>query len=248
MAEAIACAVTAVVVLSSPARAESDDARKILKAMSDYVGAQKSFSFTYQSSVEAVTNDMQKLEFVSSGTLTAERPDKVRLTRTGGFADVELVFDGKTLSIEGKNLKAYATVEAKGTLEDLAETLSNAGIEPPAADLFSPDSYSVLGDDTTQIKHIGSAFVDGVECDYLAARGADVDWQLWIQSGDKPIPLRYVITSKDVVQAPQYTLQISDWKVGGTAAGDFAFKAPDGFKQVDIGALESIDEVPSPAE
>jgi hypothetical protein len=35
--------------------------------------------------------------------LTLERPDKLRAMRTGGFANVEMVFDGKTPSLLGKN-------------------------------------------------------------------------------------------------------------------------------------------------
>ena len=83
----------------------------------------------------------------------------------------------------------------------------------------------------------------------LAFRKADTDWQIWIEAGDRPIPRRYVITSKDVVQAPQYTVQISDWKAGaGVAAGDFAFKAAADEKKVDLSELELIDELPSPTE
>ena len=31
------------------------------------------------------------------------RPDKARVSRVGGYADVEMVFDGKTLTVFGKN-------------------------------------------------------------------------------------------------------------------------------------------------
>ena len=34
-------------------------------------------------------------------------PDKLRATRTGGFASVEMVSDGKTLSLLGKNANVY---------------------------------------------------------------------------------------------------------------------------------------------
>jgi hypothetical protein len=40
--------------------------------------------------------------------------------------------------------------------------------------------------------------VIGVECDHLAFRNADTDWQIWIESGAKPIPRKYVITSKGI--------------------------------------------------
>ena len=52
------------------------------------------------------------------------------------------------------------------------------------------------------------------ECDHLAFRAKETDWQIWIAQGQNPYPCRYVITSKGVDQAPQFTLEIRDWKAG----------------------------------
>src|SRR5262249_35430468 len=139
---------------------------------------------------------------------------------------------------------AYAQVEAKGTLDDLGERLAAAGVNAPGGDLLSPDVFDVLMDGVTDAKHISGAVVNGVDCEYLAFRKADVDWQIWIADGDKPVPLRYVITSKHVVQAPQYTLEISDFKSGAeVASADFSFQ-PGNAKKVDLSELAAIDELP----
>src|SRR5262245_20892102 len=72
----------------SGASAAEADARNLLKAMSDYMAAQKAISFQYDTILEIVTKDKQKLGLASSGTITLNRPDKIRYTRTGGFADI----------------------------------------------------------------------------------------------------------------------------------------------------------------
>src|ERR1700719_3765143 len=87
--------------------ARADDPAKILKAMSDYTAAQKSISATFDSDIEIITPDLQKIQFTSSGQIKLNRPDKLRIRRTGGYADVELVYDGKTLSLYGNNAKSY---------------------------------------------------------------------------------------------------------------------------------------------
>lgn len=226
----------------------ADDARELLKAMSDYLAKQQSFSFSYQSTLEAVTDGFQKLQFVSSGTATVSRPDKIHITRTGGFADLDVVFDGTTLSVFGKHVNAYTQIEAKGTLDELIDRLADAGVNAPGGDLLASNVFDGLIDNVTDAKHIASAFVDGVECEYLAFRTPDSDWQIWIQAGDKPIPRRYVITSKHVVQAPQYTFELRDFKSGGDAGtASFTFDKPASAKQVDLSALELIDELPSAA-
>jgi hypothetical protein len=74
------------------AGADEATAKQLFKAMSDYLAAQKTISLDYDSNLEIVTTEKQKIGLASSGTLTLKRPDQVRATRTGGFADVELGF------------------------------------------------------------------------------------------------------------------------------------------------------------
>ena len=103
----------------SAGRADESDAKRLLKAMSDYLGSQKAISFDYDVSLELVSTQQQKIALASSGTLTLNRPDKLHLTRTGGFANVEMVFDGKTLTLLGKNTNLYTQVEAPGTARSI---------------------------------------------------------------------------------------------------------------------------------
>ena len=79
----------------SVARADEAQAKSLLKAMSDYLAAQKTISFEYDANLDIVSTQQQKIGLASSGALTLERPDKLRATRTGGFANVEMVFDGR---------------------------------------------------------------------------------------------------------------------------------------------------------
>ena len=84
---------------------------------------------------------------------------------------------------------------------------------------------------------------DGVECDHLAFRNVETDWQIWVESGARPIPRKYVITSKGVGEAPQYTLRIKEWKTD-LPADAFAFKPEQSAKKLALGELGDIDEVP----
>lgn len=229
-----------------PTAAFADDSRQILKAMSDYLASQKSISFDYQSSIEAVTPDFEKLQFVSSGTAVINRPDKLRVTRKGGFADLDISFDGTTFMVHGKDVDTYAEVEAKGTLDDLFDQMAADGVMAPGTDLFSTNAYDTLLQDVTEAKHVASAVVDGIDCEYLSFRTPDVDWQIWIESGAKPVPLKYVITTKHVAQAPQYTLQISNFRTGANVAiTSFKIEPPADAAKVDLSEIDTIDELPT---
>jgi hypothetical protein len=231
---------------SAGAKAAEADAKRILKAMSDYMAAQKSISFGFDATLEVVTTDEQKLALASSGTVTLNRPDKIRVTRSGGFADVEMSFDGKTLTLLGKNLNLYTQLDVPGTIDHLVDELKDTYHRPlPAADLLLSNAYDELMRDVVNVKDLGSGVIGGVECDFLAFRTKDVDWQIWIAQGKRPYPCRYVITSKHLSSMPQYTIQIRDWKTGGeVAATDFGFKNPTKADKVELKNLKGADELP----
>jgi len=243
-----AVALSSIVMLgiSTTVSADEADAKRLLKAMSDYLAAQKTLSFEYDATLEVVTKDEQKLALVSSGAVTLSRPDKIVATRAGGFADVEMNFDGKTLTILGKNLNIYAQQEMPGTLAHLVDELRFKHNRPlPAADLLLPDAYDALMHDVVDIKDLGSGVVGGVECDFLAFRAKEVDWQIWIAQGDRPYPCRYTITTKDLPGSPQYTVQIRDWRTGDeVVATDFSFNNTTDAKKVDLKNLQGTGDLP----
>ena len=115
----------------------------------------------------------------------------------------------------------------------------------PAADLLLSDPYEALMLDVVDVKDLGSGVIGGIECDYLAFRAKEVDWQIWIAQGERPYPCRYVISSKFMDREPQYSIQIRDWKTGDEVeATDFSFKNPTDAKKVDLENLEGTDELP----
>src|SRR5271157_3645705 len=237
----------AIASFGAGARAEEGgDASAILKAMSDYVTSQKTITAAFNTDIEAVTPDLQKIQFASSGSVQLVRPDKLHVSRTGGYTDVELFFDGKTFAVENKKDNTYAEAAAAGTDDQLIDKIrGELGVDMPGADILVANPYAVLSTDVIDAKHIGRGVINGVECEHLAFRNLDTDWQIWIRTGAQPIPCKFVITSKAVTSGPQYTLRITDWKTDVPVAADaFAFKPPTDAQKVDIAALANIDEVP----
>jgi len=215
--------------------------------MTDYLTGQKTLAASFDSDIEIITPELQKIQFASSGQIKLSRPDKLRVRRTGGYADVELVYDGKTVSLYGNDAKSYMQAEMPGSVDRMiAETQARSGFGMPGTDLLLSNAFDELIATTTEGKHIGQGVIDGVECEHLAFRGSETDWQIWIEPGAKPVPRKYVITSKTVTGAPQYTLKIRDWKTDANADGDFAFKAPADTTKVALDSVVMIefDELP----
>jgi hypothetical protein len=147
---------------SADANADEAFAKSRMKAMSDYITAQKTISFAYDANLEIVTPDHQKIMLANSGTADLSRPDKIRATRDGGFSSVEMLFDGKTLTVEHKDAKTYAQTDLPGTIDHVIEVLRDKYHKPfPGADLLLSDPYDKLMPGVTDTKDLGSGVIGG---------------------------------------------------------------------------------------
>jgi len=217
------------------AAAEDEDAKVLFKAMSDYLVGQKAIHFTYDASLEVVTEDLQKLTFASSGSATMARPDKLRFARSGGFVDAEITYDGKTVTALGKNLNVFAKEPIEGTVDEMMDILRfDYNLKAPAADLLSSNPYEIMMSNVTDARDLGNGIIGGKRCDHLAFRTRDTDWEIWIAPGDAPYPCRFTITSKMMALAPSYTIEVTSWKAGADVPADDFNLNTDGAKEVNL--------------
>ncbi len=233
--------------LATGAMAQDSDAtaRAAVKAMTDFLSAQQAFAVEFDTSLEAVTPDFEKIQFNSSGHVEVVRPDRIHMARRGGFADVEATFDGQALTVLDKDRNRYAVVPMGGTVDELFDRLpAERGVGMPAIDLIREGGHDALMGGVVLASHIGDAVVGGVDSQYYAFRTDNIDWQVWIANGDQPVPMKFVVTTKHIAQAPQYTIQFRNWQFGDAVdAGDEI--ALGDAEKVDFTVLSDIDELPA---
>jgi hypothetical protein len=222
------------------------DAKSVLAAMSGYLGGLKAFSADYDADFDILATSGQKLKFASSGSLLAQRPGQLRVTRTGTIADIEFYLDGKALTIYGRKLNGYVQLPASTIDEAIATVRDDIGFDAPGADFLSATPFDLDVTDTVSGIHIGMTSISGVSVHHLAFRGDKVDWQLWVQDGDTPLPLKYVVTSKWITGAPEYSLQFSNWNVAPSPdAAAFTFTPPADAKQLTSITVDEIGQISS---
>ena len=221
------------------------EADKILRSMSGYLGGLSTFSMSADIDNEIVDLQGQKLQFSSSATFVVARPAKFHVQRKGAFADAEFIFDGKTVTLYGKNANAYLQVEGPKTIDEATRALGfETGLDMPAVELLDADPYAGLVSNVLSSNYLGTVYVNGIECHYLTFRAAQVDWQLWVATGDKPLPMKYIITSKWVTAAPQYSIRFRDWDTDPRIKTDqFSFSAPKGASRLDSIPVNALGEI-----
>ena len=214
--------------------------------MSDYMASQNNLSTQFDAALEIITPEIEKIQFTASGNVSISRPNKLRALRRGGYSEVELIFDGQTTTIFDRDDNVYAQVATPGSVDKLVDQLRDRyGIEMPGGDLLLSNIYDELMEDVVQANHMGQGVIGGYDCEHLAFRNLDTDWQIWVRTGDKPLPCKLVITTKTVAAAPEYTIVFHDWKTDANTA--FAFKPSPGSKSVPFADLKNIGDLPEPA-
>lgn len=215
------------------------EADKILKQMSQYLSELKQFEITAQSTVETVMDSGQKIMLEHANTLTVKRPDKLFASRVGDIVEQNLYYDGKSLTLYAKQLGFYASVDAPDTLSNTLDyALTKFNLTTPGVDLIHTDSYKRLSNDLISAFYIGKSTINGIECHHLAFRNSEVDWQIWIQTGDKPLPIKYVINSRWITSSPSYSV-IMDWNIKPDISDAvFDFTPPKGVEKIDLLAAQ----------
>jgi hypothetical protein len=211
-------------------------AEKLLRRMSDYLAGRQQFTAKAESSLEVVLTSGQKLQYDSPATLTVSRPNKLRAHRKGDIADQEFFYDGKTLTLYNPKESLYATTAAPPTLEEMLDfARDKLDIVAPAADLVYKNAAEKLLKEASSGFVVGPSVVAGVKSTHLAFRGAEVDWQIWIEDGDKPLPRKFILTSTKVTGEPQFTVLMRSWDVAPKLTDQmFTFTQPKGAKKIEF--------------
>jgi hypothetical protein len=186
--------------------------------------------------IEAVVSTGQKLQFGHRVAATVQRPNKMRAERVGELISQTFYYDGKSLSLNLPQEKFYATVAAPPTLEAMLDfARDKLDVIAPGGDLLYANAYERLTDGLTSAFVVGRAVVGGAPCDHIAFRNSEVDWQIWIQTGDKPLPRKFVVTSKRMPESPQFTSVMSNWETAPTVnSAIFSFTPPRGARQIEF--------------
>jgi len=220
---------------TAPANPVDPASVQALKDMGAQLQALKRFRVTTDLSGERVLADGQKLTHSATATMDVARPDRLRATMRSPRSQRVLYFDGTNATLYTPALKVYSTVELNDSLAGLVEKLENRfGIEVPLADLFVWGTPDAPLDKIESAMNAGQDFIGDELCDHYAFRQGNVDWQIWISTGAKPLPRKVVITNRADEARPQSVSLIS-WNLKPSFNDAvFRFVPPQGATQAQI--------------
>ena len=184
---------------------------------------------------ERVLADGQKLQHTARAELDVARPNRLRAHISSPRSKREIFYDGKTVTLFIPAQKYYSTVEFTDSIGALVIKLEDRyGVEIPLYDLFLWGTPAAPLDKIDSAMNAGQDFIGNDLCNHYAFRQGTFDWQLWITTGDKPLPRKLVITNRADEARPQ-SVSLIDWNLKPTFKDAvFKFTPPKGSTKVDL--------------
>jgi hypothetical protein len=197
--------------LCAPSPAQTSDkiepaAMAALNGMGAYLRTLKVFQVEAQTTSEDVLVDGLKVQFAHTTNILARMPDRLLAQTDGDLRKRLYLYDGKNFTLFAMRAGYYATVPAPPTIVQLADVASKKyDVEIPLVDLFLWGGPHATTSQITVATDIGPADVGGITCEHYVFRQPGLDWQVWIQKGDFPLPKKMVLTTTTDEARPQHT-------------------------------------------
>ena len=205
-----------------------------LEQMGGFLRTLKAFTLRADTSTDEVLPDSeQKIQFGSVVEYRVRPPDRLRADVVSDRKHQQFFYDSKTLTFYGQRVQYYVSDPAPPTIPALLVVAAQKyGLALPLADLFFWGTDEARLDDIQSAIYVGPSWIDGATCDQYAFRQESVDWQVWIERSDTPLPRKLVITTTTEEAQPQY-IAVLTWDLTPQFNDDtFTFVPPTDAHQI----------------
>ncbi|CAH1657695.1 MAG: DUF2092 domain-containing protein [Chelatococcus sp.] len=195
----------------------------LLKKATARIADAKAFSVETSGSREVPSSQGQMLTFFDTAEVDVKRPNKLKAEIRGGNSEVDVYYDGKSVTIFDDKAKLYAVAEAPATLDAfLTDAAQKRGIHFPMADFLVSDPYSQLASGLTNAYEAGQTTVDGKAVRHLVFAKPGIEYQLWLDTKSN-LPRLMTVTYLDVPKSPRFAVSFKDWEFRDRPDSRFRF-------------------------
>jgi len=221
-----------------------EQALEVLTRSTNYLANLKQFHVSAEFGFDVLQKSGQMIEFGAHQEITVQRPNHFRVdftNRDGEFGSV--IYDGEEVILSNPEDAVYAKAPFKGEVDDALGFISKELQRPiPLQDFFASNLGALLMAKIESGLYVEESTVGGVLCDHVAMRNDNVDFQLWVAQGDKPLPRRIIITYKNEEERPQFRAQFLKWELSPKIAKEnFSFIVPEKTVRIPFAELDVLE-------
>ena len=121
-----------------------------------YLSGLDQFQVQTLNTYEDLLNNSIRVDYETSGYVTVDRPDKIRIERYGLEMHQLFYFNGNEFTLHNPYEKVYASEAHSGDIEDMFHLVRDTyGLSAPSADLIYPNTFELLMQNVNGAKVIG---------------------------------------------------------------------------------------------
>ncbi len=246
---AIAVSVGAATAADAPGGKVNESAEKALRGLAAAMQSAKTMSceLTFVMTTES---EGVKQEASTTYTLAAEKPNKLALRHKGGRVGNTVVSDGGKIFVYIGPTRLYDQKPAPSSFDDLFQSGGPmAGSMLFIDSLLRSDVYGAIMEGVNKVEYAGVEKMGGQECQRLRFSQDQMDWDLWITTGEKPVVVRVQMDMSKGFEAMSSQMPgmkpmkmtavntFQNWQLGGALPNDaFVFSPPEGARKFEPGA------------
>jgi hypothetical protein len=207
---------------------------KFIRGMCDYLNSLQQFSYQTEVSYDIPEADGQTVQDGFDMETYVRRPDRLRIDAEGDSIDKQFFYNSRTITLYDRQAKMYAVMDVPPDIEGaLEKAQEDFDLRVALADLASPKLCDLIFSGGQEPRNLGVSRVRGLTSHHMVLDRKEKRFQIWIETGDRPLPRKIVITDKKLSGSPQWTAYLNHWNVlSKVNESMFAFVPPRGSQRI----------------
>jgi hypothetical protein len=207
----------------------------IVNAVGRHVAEAQTVSFTTHEKGERVRRSGRKDPVSIQQEVRVRRPDRLHLKGSGNL-DLEVVYDGKQITLLSHKEKVYGVVPASGPLtEVIPGVIDRFDIPFPVGDLIAFTAAERLVNEETTGGWVGDETLNDQAVSKVAWQHPNLDWTIWVAKDGPPLLQRMEIHFKGRRGSPRRTYEFTNWVLNGEIPeATFAANVPQDYEGIPV--------------
>jgi len=163
-----------------------------------------------------------------------DRPGSLYLESFDGVNTRKIYIHDEKLTVFSTERNFYAKAQVPAKIEEAMQfAMDEFDVDIPLGELiFADSSLALMSNQDTLLYLTDKSRVRGVDCHHIAVRGAEIDLQLWVAEGERPVPRKISMTMKWEGGSPRSTAFMEFSAASDLDPKVFDFSPPEGAQEI----------------
>lgn len=220
------------------------DALELFKKMAAFYAANTDYTASMILTMQGTEPNQPPRTMINRFQMSLDRPKRFRVSAEGEAVNMLGVGDGETMTLLDVKRNEYTQDDSP---EEPAMVLGLSGTGMMRigtmlmAEPFRVKPYGSLVEGVEKGEYVGAEKINGIACDHIKLIHPELDWEMWIDSGEKPLVYKVTIDTQKVLNNAKatsmkidVTIEYSGWEINPAWSDDrFTFVPPKDAKKME---------------